>query len=79
MIAEPGVRETLGHMDERIKGAQSKLEQGLKCKEIGDRRTTLRAMLQAKYDATEAGLWITEQSIRIVGGRGLLNRLLFGQ
>ena len=79
LLAEPEIQSSLARMDEMIQGAQAMLEQGLKYKEQGDKRSTLRAMLQAKHDASEAGLWISEQAIRIVGGRGLLNSLPFGQ
>ena len=79
MIADPLVIATVDRMEERIKGSQALVGEALRVREERNKRATLRAMLWAKYDVAEGGLWITEQAMRTVGGQALLNSLPFGR
>lgn len=79
LIADPLVIDTVDRMEERIKGSQALVEAALRAREEGNKRATLRAVMRAKYDVAEGGLWITEQAMRTVGGQALLNSLPFGR
>ena len=79
MIADPLVSATVVRMEDRIKGSQALVGEALRAREESNKRATLRAVMRAKYDVAEGGLWITEQAMRTVGGQALLNSLPFGR
>ena len=79
MIADPLVIATLDRMEGRIKASQTLVGEAIHTREESNKRATLRAMMRAKYDVAEGGLWVTEQAMRTVGGQALLNSLPFGR
>lgn len=71
----PLVQRTLAQMATAVRTARLLLFEAARTQRAGDREATMLAVNQAKYYAAEVGLQVTEQAIRLAGGRGLLKEL----
>ena len=68
----PTVQQALAKMGIRIRAARQLLWDAALTRRRGDRVASVMAANQAKYFGSEVGLWVTEQCIRLAGGRGIL-------
>jgi alkylation response protein AidB-like acyl-CoA dehydrogenase len=75
MALSPLVQRTLGEMDTALRSARLLLCEAALLKDQGDRLATTRAVNEAKYLSAEVGSMVTEQAIRLAGGRGILKDL----
>jgi butyryl-CoA dehydrogenase len=71
----PLVQRTLAEMATRVRAGRLLLADAAQAKTSGDAAAATLAINQAKYFCAEAGVWVTEQAIRVAGGRGILKTL----
>jgi alkylation response protein AidB-like acyl-CoA dehydrogenase len=71
----PLVQRTLAEMATRLRAGRLLLSEAAEIKMSGDPAEATLAINQAKYFCAEAGVWVTEQAMRIAGGRGILKSL----
>jgi alkylation response protein AidB-like acyl-CoA dehydrogenase len=71
----PVTQRSLAEMATMIRAARLLLCEAATIKQQGDRQATPLAVNQAKYLGAEVGTRVTEQAIRLAGGRGILKEL----
>lgn len=71
----PLTQRTLAEMGTAIRAARLLLCEAARVKMRGDKDATMLAINQAKYYSAEVGARVTEQAIRLAGGRGILKEL----
>ncbi|HXG16931.1 MAG TPA: acyl-CoA dehydrogenase family protein [Calidithermus sp.] len=75
MCRHPLVQRTLGEMSIAIRSALLLLHEAARLRTTGDREATVLAVNQAKTLSAEVGVRVTEQALRMAGGRGILKEL----
>jgi alkylation response protein AidB-like acyl-CoA dehydrogenase len=75
MSHHPLVQRTLADMATRLRAGQLLLTDAAENKMSGDAAASTLAINQAKYFCAETGVWVTEQAMRLAGGRGILKAL----
>ncbi len=75
MSRHPLVQRTLGEMAIAVRSALLMLHEAARLRMAGDREATMLAVNQAKTLSAEVGLRVTEQALRMAGGRGILKEL----
>jgi alkylation response protein AidB-like acyl-CoA dehydrogenase len=68
----PLVQQSIAEMAIRIRASRQLLWEAALSRLNGDREASTLAVNQAKYFGSEVGIWVTEQCIRLAGGRGIL-------
>jgi alkylation response protein AidB-like acyl-CoA dehydrogenase len=75
MSHHPLVQRTLAEMTTRLRAGRLLLGDAADAKTSGDAAAATVAINQAKYYCAETGVWVTEQAMRLAGGRGILKSL----
>ena len=75
MSHHPLVQRTLAEMATRLRAGQLLLTEAAETRMSGDAAAATIAINQAKYYCAEIGVWVTEQAMRLAGGRGILKSL----
>jgi alkylation response protein AidB-like acyl-CoA dehydrogenase len=68
----PLVQRTIAEMATRLRAGRLLLSEAARVKMSGDPAAATVAINQAKYFSAEAGVWVTEQAMRLAGGRSIL-------
>ena len=68
----PLVQRTIAEMATRLRAARLLVTDAAQLKMAGDAAAATVAINQAKYFCTEVGVWVTEQAMRLAGGRSIL-------
>ena len=71
----PLVQRTIAEMATRLRAGRLLLSEAARVKMSGDSAAVTVAINQAKYFCTEIGVWVTEQAMRLAGGRSILRAL----
>ncbi|GIX49269.1 MAG: BEC protein [Candidatus Tectimicrobiota bacterium] len=71
----PLTQRTVAEMATAIRTARLLLYEAACLRQAGDRQATMLAVNQAKYLGAEVGAMVTEQALRLAGGRGILKAL----
>ena len=71
----PLVQRTLAEMATRLRAGRLLLSDAAQAKMSGEAASSTLAINQAKYFCADAGVWITEQAMRVAGGRSILKSL----
>jgi alkylation response protein AidB-like acyl-CoA dehydrogenase len=71
----PLVQRTVAEMATRVRAGRLLLSEAARAKMSGDSASTTVAINQAKYFCADAGVWVTEQAMRMAGGRSILKSL----
>jgi alkylation response protein AidB-like acyl-CoA dehydrogenase len=71
----PLVQRTIAEMATRLRAGRLLLTDAAQANISGDSRSATVAINQAKYFCAEAGVWVTEQAMRLAGGRSILKSL----
>jgi alkylation response protein AidB-like acyl-CoA dehydrogenase len=69
------VQRTIAEMAIRVRAGRLLLGEAAELKMSGDAAAATVAINQAKYYSAETGVWVTEQAMRLAGGRGILRGL----
>jgi alkylation response protein AidB-like acyl-CoA dehydrogenase len=72
MSHHPLVQRTLAEMATRLRAGRLLLVDAAEVKASGDAAGATLAINQAKYYCAETAVWVTEQAMRLAGGRGIL-------
>lgn len=72
MSHHPLVQRTLAEMSIAIRSARLLLHEAARIRMTGDKEATMLAVNQAKTCSADVGLRVTEQALRLAGGRGIL-------
>jgi alkylation response protein AidB-like acyl-CoA dehydrogenase len=75
MSHHPLVQRILAEMATRLRAGRLLLIEAAETKMSGDAPAATIAINQAKYYCAETGVWVTEQAMRLAGGRGILKSL----
>jgi alkylation response protein AidB-like acyl-CoA dehydrogenase len=75
MSHHPLVQRTLGEMSIALRGALLLLHEAARIRATGDKDATALIINQSKTMSAEVGLRVTEQALRMAGGRGILKDL----
>src|ERR1700716_997679 len=68
----PLVQRTIAEMATRVRAGRLLLSEAARAKMSGDSASATLAINQAKYFCADAGVWVTEQAMRMAGGRSIL-------
>ena len=68
----PLVQRTIAEMATRLRAGRLLLSDAARAKMSGDVAAATVAINQAKYFCTEVGVYVTEQAMRLAGGRSML-------
>ena len=71
----PLVQRTIAEMATRLRAGRLLLSEAARVKMAGDPAAATVAINQAKYFSAEVGVWVTEQAMRVAGGRSILRAL----
>jgi alkylation response protein AidB-like acyl-CoA dehydrogenase len=74
MSQQPATQRSIGEMATSIRAARALLREAALVKMQGDRAETTLAVNQSKCASADVGARVTEQAIRLAGGRGILRR-----
>jgi hypothetical protein len=74
MSQHPATQRSIGEMATSIRAARALLREAALVKMQGDRAETTLAVNQSKCASADVGAKVTEQAIRLAGGRGILRR-----
>jgi alkylation response protein AidB-like acyl-CoA dehydrogenase len=75
MSHHPLTQRALAEMATRLRASRLLLTDAADIKMSGDAAAATVAINQAKYYGAETGVWVTEQAMRMAGGRGILKTL----
>jgi len=71
----PLVQRTIGEMSIALRSALTLLHEAARIRDTGDAEATALVINQSKTLSAEVGLRVTEQALRMAGGRGILKDL----
>ncbi len=75
LCESPVVQRTVAELGIAIRTARLLLHEAARLRMTGDRVATMLAVNQAKIHSAEVGVRVTEQAMRLAGGRGILKEL----
>jgi alkylation response protein AidB-like acyl-CoA dehydrogenase len=75
LCESPVVQRTIADLGIGIRTARLLLHEAARLRDSGDREATMLAVNQSKVHSAEVGLRVTEQAVRLAGGRGILKEL----